>query len=813
MDTIPRCCNTRWVLAGVLCATLSGAVASAAEIRVSPAAVVLNGPEASQQLLVFRVTGVGRSLDLTRRAHYEVGDPRVVSVDETGLVMPLREGKTHLRIRVEEGSSPTEIPVEVRGLVRPDPVSFENQIIPLLTKAGCNAGACHGKAEGQNGFKLSVFGFNPGLDYDAMVKEGGGRRVMSLVADRSLVVTKATAEMAHAGGRRIQQGSPQHKRLIRWVREGCPRGADPGDTVVSLEVEPAENILNFRGSQQLRVTAITAKGTRKCVSTEADYDSNAPTIAAVDRRGWVQASDIPGESAILVRYMGNVTVARMMIPRSGYHIVRPPEENFIDRHVWNKLERLGIPPSDLADDATFLRRVYLDSIGTLPTASEAAVFLASTDVKKRSKLIDALLDRPEYADYWAMKWSDLLRVDRDAIKAEGAIALTRWLRAQFAENQPYDRFVRAILTARGNINGESPAGFYKVLKTPEVMSRSISQLFLGIRIECAHCHHHPSEKWAQDDYFALAGFFTGVQTKSLPNGDEAIVVKSETDLNHPRTGKVIPAKALGARVADFSATSDRRTVLADWMASPDNPYLSRAIANRLWAHYFGRGLVEPLDDLRSTNPATNEPLLDDLAAHLRQVKFDIKAFTRTLLNSRVYQLASKTNPDNARDEQNFSHSLPKSLPAEVLLDAICQATGSPEKFTGWPLGFRSIQVWDNRMPSYFFQIFGRPVRASVCECERSTEPSIAQALHLMNSPELMAKVHDPQGVARRLAASSRTPTQMIDDLYLSTLSRHPSGKELALMLEAFDTQGESRLSSVEDVLWTILNAKEFIYNH
>ena len=527
----------------------------------------------------------------------------------------------------------------------------------------------------------------------------------------------------------------------------------------------------------------------------------------------MKASDIPGEAAILVRYLGHVTICRVTIPRPGVKFARPPENNFIDRLAWNKLEQLGIAPSDLTDDSTFLRRVFLDTIGTLPTAKESRDFLADARADKRAKLIDVLLERSEYADYWAMRWSDLLRVDRDTITPAGAVAFTRWLRKQFADNRPYDEIVRGILTARGSTADEGPAAIYKALTTPEEMSRSFSQLFLGVRIQCAQCHHHPSEKWAQDDYYALAGFFTGVGRKAPPGGSEAIFAVKGTELNHPRTAKPVPARALGATTADFSSTPDRRTVLATWMTTPDNPFFARAIANRLWAHYFGRGLVEPLDDLRATNPATNEPLLDELAKHLRDSKFDLKSFTRTLLNSRLYQLSGRTLPSNASDEQNFSHALPRAMPAEVLLDAISQATGSPEKFNGWPEGYRAIQIWDNRMPSYFFRIFGRPVRASVCECERSNEPSITQALHLMNSEEIQSKIRDKKGTARRLAKSDKKPTEVIDELYLSTLSRYPNEKERALMLKVFDEAGTDRIGAVEDVLWALLNTRGFVYNH
>jgi len=560
------------------------------------------------------------------------------------------------------------------------------------------------------------------------------------------------------------------------------------------------------------VTAIDAAGVRRCVTTEAEYSSNAATIADVDGRGLVTASDVPGEAAILVRYMGQVAVCRVALPRPGVAFTRPPEHNFIDKHVWDKLAALGIPPSELADDATYLRRAYLDCIGTLPTADEARTFLELTEADKRQRLAAELLERPEYADYWTMRWADILRVDKDAILPQGAVAMTRWLRRQLSENRPYDEWAREIITAQGDSGAEGPAAFYKALATPELLSRSVSQVFLGVRIECAQCHHHPFERWGQEDYFALAGFFTGVTRKPLPGGGEAILANGGTDLNHPRTNQPVPTRALGAAAVDLTGVSDRRRALADWMTAADNPFFARSAANRLWAHYFGRGLVEPLDDLRATNPAVNEPLLDALAAHLRETGYDLRAFTRTLLASRTYQLASQPNAENDSDEQNFSHAVAKVLPAEVLLDALCQATGVPEKFNGWPAGYRAVEVWDNRMPSYFFRIFGRPVRASVCECERSGEPSIAQALHLMNSPEVIDKIQHRRGLARRLAESDLPAEGVIDALCLATLSRHPQSEEAALLAEAF-AQSENRRAAAEDILWALLNSKEFLYNH
>lgn len=780
-----------------------------AQLQVSPTAVLLDGPESTQQLLVtLKAGGVAR--DFTRGASYSVSDPSIARVDANGLVEPVAEGET--RIAIRQGDQSTSVALRVTGLREPKPVSFEQQVIPLLTKATCNSGGCHGKAEGQNGFKLSVFGFDPEADHAALTREGRGRRVLASSPGDSLLVQKAIAKVPHGGGRKIQEGSLPHRRLTRWMAEGMRDGNGGFVPEARIEVEPERVVLEPGAVQQLRVTAVDADGKRHCVTAEAEFESNAPTIAGVDGRGGIQAGQNPGEAAILVRHMGHVTVCRVTLPRPGSRFARPAENNLVDRHVWDKLTLLGIPPSGLADDSTFLRRVYLDTIGTLPTAAEAREFLADQRADKRARVIDRLLERPEYADFWAMKWSDLLRVDRDAIGPQGAVAITRWLRRQFRDNTPYDQFARRIVAARGSSTGETPSAFFKALDNPEALARSVSQLFLGVRIECAQCHHHPSERWGQPDYFGLAGFFTGVGRKQLPTGAVSVVTEAGKDLENPRTKKPEPTRALGAAPAQFNEGQDRRDVFAGWMTEAGNPFFAKAIANRLWAHYFGRGLVEPLDDLRATNPASNEPLLEALAEHLKGARYDLKAFTRLLLNSRAYQLAGATEANRA-DEQNFSHAMPKALPAEVLLDAICQVTGVSEKFPGVPEGTRAVQLWDNRMPSYFLRLFGRPVRVSVCECERGNEPSIAQALHLMNAPEINDKIRSRIGVARRLADSGAGDEAVVLELYLACLARPPRPDEREAMAALFRQAGKDRRGAVEDALWALMNTREFVYNH
>lgn len=788
-----------------------GKAAVAETLQVSPASVLLDRPEATQQIVIHQSDDTGRLIDITRSVTLKIDPPDIATVDDRGLISPLANGVG--LIVVEFGDTRTTLPITVAHLDHPVPISFRREIIPILTKAGCNSGGCHGKAEGQNGFRLSIFGFDTRSDFEALVLEGRGRRVSVAAPESSLLYLKASARTPHGGGQRIVPGSYRDRRLLRWIAEGARYDVvdDPATEIVGIEIEPQEQILLGGDSQQVRVSTVNAVGHRRCVTNESEFVSNAASIADVDARGLIQASQIPGEAAILVRHLGHMATCRITLPHAGIQFTRPPENNFIDKLAWDKLERLGIEPSPLCDDATFIRRVFLDTIGLLPDLDEVRSFLNDTSPDKRTKLIDSLLNREEYADYWTMYWLNLLRADQLTISPQGTVAMQRWLRNGFAQNRPYSEFATDLLTVQGNTSAEGPGSFYKILNKPDEAARSVSQLLLGVRIECAQCHHHPSERWSQTDYVALAGFFTGLSLKKLPNGEQALVSYGGSDLPHPRSGEVVSAQALGEAPADFSNVTDRRRVLAEWMTSAENPFFSKAIANRLWSHYFGRGLVEPIDDIRETNPPTNPALMDALASHMRDLNYDMQAFTRTLLNSRVYQLSSTSLPTNADDQQNFSHFIQKSQPAEVLLDAISQCTGVPEEFNGWPVGYRAVQIWDNHMPSYFFRIFGRPVRATVCECERSNDPSIAQALHLLNSPEIFDKIGHRHGHARKLATSEKSPTEIIDDLYLSTLSRFPTDAEKKLMLQAFTTT--DRHAATEDVLWAILNSKEFVFNH
>jgi hypothetical protein len=780
---------------------------------VEPATITLASPEARQQLLVgLRERETYR--DVTRAAQYQVADPSVVSVSDSGVVTPLHDGATSIDVSVGDWRSTMDVLVD--GFSQPQPISFDEQIVPLLAKAGCSSGGCHGKAEGQNGFRLSIFGSDAQFDFDALVKQGRGRRLQPAAPERSLLLRKATGDLPHGGGRRLAHDDHRYRRVLRWISEGAA-WHDAGDhRVISISVKPDNLVLDANQTQQLQVTATDAGGRTQCVTLEAEYQSNADVIAEASADGLVSITDVPGAAAILIRYMGHVTVCRVTHPRKGAEFARPAENNFIDGLVWDRLAELGIGASDHCDDATFLRRAFLDTIGTLPTANESRAFLDDPENDKRQRLIDHLLQRSEYADYWAMIWGDLLGADKESLTPQGAVALSRWLRAQFRENRPYDEFATDIVAARGDPTRVGAAGFYTVHKTPERMGKAVSQIFLGVRIECAQCHHHPFERWSQADYYSFAGIFTGVKALKSSVGPTKIVGGLPKPLAHPKTKELTKLAPLGGETIDETAGDPRRQ-LAKWMAGDANPFFAKAMVNRLWAHYFGRGLVDPVDDIRATNPATNERLLDELAKYFVKSGYDIHAVTRLILESEVYQRSSSRNVSNTSDDQNYSSAPWKPLPAEVLLDAICAATDVPEEFNGWPAGYRAIQIWDNRLPSYFFQAFGRPQRVSVCDCERGTEPSVAQALHMMNAPETVAKLTHRDGRAAKLAASDLLPPMIIEELYLTALSRRPSAEETRLMLSAFaadnpDDQA-ARREAVEDILWALLNTKEFIYNH
>jgi hypothetical protein len=658
-----------------------------------------------------------------------------------------------------------------------------------------------------------VFGFDPNADYEALTSEGRGRRVFPAAAERSLLLQKVSGLVPHGGGVRIDSGRREFDLIRRWIQSGMPRASDADPVVERLEVSPAERLLKFGEQQPLRVVATYSDGQTEDVTELSQFQSNYEALATVDEHGLVTAGQLPGGVTVMASYLGYVDTFRATIPRAQRPASYPDlaETNFIDALVHQRLRQLNIVPSPPASDHEFLRRVYLDVIGTLPTADEARSFLSDPRDDKRARLVDGLLKRPEFADYWALKWSDLLRVNRLELGHKQALHYYRWIHESFARNRPLDRFAAELLTAEGPLS-EAPAGhFFKVVKQPNEMASTVSQVFLGMRIECAQCHHHPYDRWSQTDYFGMQAFFTQVAFKKSPR-EEMLIASANRNTTHPRSGKVIYAHALGTEMPEASPEGDRRQLLARWMTAADNPWFAHNLANRAWAHFMGRGLVEPVDDFRLTNPPSNPQLLDALAKHLVENRFDFHALIRAITSSQTYQRSCGVNETNKEDEQNFSRFPFKPLDAEVLLDAICQVTGTTEKFDGVPSGSRAIQLWDSEVPHDFLKLFGRPLRTTPCQCERVTEPNVAQVLHALNSPRIQNKLSHADGTISRLAIRLTDENQLIERLYLTYFSRYPSDDERHAVTTYLD-QHQDRRQATEDVAWSMLNSLEFLFNH
>ena len=775
-------------------------------MKALPAVVQIHGTNRQQQLLITAQRLDGRFVDVSHQAKMEIRDPSVARIQQ-GVVIGVGDGETELLV-TWDGAEIT-LPIRVSGLVGYPPVDFGNDLLPLLSKLGCNSGGCHGKASGQNGFKLSVFGFDAQADFDALVKEARGRRLFAANPESSLLLKKGTGAVPHGGGQRLKVGSIDYQMLLAWIQQGTPFEQSGSPTLVRLEANPAEQVMETGGQQQILATAHYSDGSQRDVTDGAGYASNAILIAEADRQGLIRFGQVPGEAAITVHYMGQVASVQVRVPRAEpATLFEFPPQNAIDELVVNKLRTMKLVPAELAEDSIFLRRLFLDLIGTLPSPDEVQQFLADESVNKRQIWIDRVLDRAEYADYWGLVWSDILLVDRQKLGERGAYELHHWLREQFARNRPYDRWVAELVTATGNSGTNGPANIFRAVETSEELARTFSQAFLGVRMECAQCHHHPFEKWSQDDFYGLAGFFNGIERKPIAPGRVLVYHSGLKETRIPLSSKLVPTRPLDGAIFTETGT-DPRLAFSQWLVAPQNPWFSRLVANRLWKHFLGRGLVEPEDDLRSTNPPTNEPLLNLLAERVVTAKFDLKDLMRFIVNSRTYQLSSVTNTTNHDDEQNFSHHYVKRLPAEVLLDAISQVTGEPEVFPGYPPGTRAIELWDNRLPSYFLEIFGRPERTSPCECGRSSEPTMSQALHLMNAPEIETRISSPTGRIARLVNAGLEPTAIVEDLCLTTLGRHANGSDREIAEKLF--QSANRQQAAEDYLWSLLNSYEFLF--
>lgn len=702
-------------------------------------------------------------------------------------------------------------------------LSFTGDILPVLSKAGCNLGACHAKASGQAGLKLSVFAFDPKSDYLELVKDARGRRVFPALPEESLILKKATVSVQHEGGQRFEAGSPQFKTIAEWIRQGAPYEVPGEPLLTGIEVSPAEHQYPKNASQQLTITARFNNGSARDVTALTDFASNDKAVATVGELGLVQAGPGSGEAVIVARYMGHVAISRVnipaekLLPDSAYASL--PVRNEIDRLVYARLKKLGFLPAIECTDAEFLRRSSLDAAGRLPTIVEARAFLASKDPQKRDKWIEQLLDDPAWADHWAIKWGDLIRPNPSRVGVKPVLLLDDWIRQQFRANTPWDQFVSELLTAQGGTHQYGPVAVWRDKREPADAATFVGQIFLGVRLECAKCHHHPNEKWDQTDYYQMAAFFTAMKHKgqgiSAPISGEPEFIWSggSASIPHPVTNVSLKPRPPAAPEIPIADNQDPRAVLAGWITRPDNPYFARTLVNRVWAWFFGRGIVDPVDDFRASNPPTNGPLLDWLAKNFIAHRFDLKHLMRTIMQSRVYQLSSLPNDTNNSDLKNYSRSYRRRLPAEVLLDAVCAVTETGEIFGGLSRGATAKQTWNVKLESEFMDAFGRPNSSTECPCERDAKPSVVQALHLMNSTKLQAKLGADSGRVARLAKNPMTPAQIVEELYLATFSRNPSTEEFDVAARAIAAAGDEKRPAIEDVLWALLNSAEFVFNH
>jgi hypothetical protein len=796
----------------------------------SDRAIQLRGADARWQVQVVATDAEGRLFDATRSVTYQVSPANLATLGADGWLIPMADGEGTITATWNSSLVAT-IPVTVSGFAELQPVSFYNQIVPIFTKFGCNGGGCHGKAAGQNGFKLSLLGFEPAEDHEYVVSEGRGRRVFPAAPEESLLLQKAINSVPHGGGQRLDADSDEYRRLVRWIAQGMPAGRADEGRVEQILIHPSARQLQRGSTQQLAVLAVYSDGRVEDVTRGATYESNFTDLADVDQRGFVQLKQQAGDVAVMARYQGQVAVFRASIPL-GVHVAQwPSSQNAVDVAVFDKLKTLGIPPAPMCDDATFLRRVTLDITGQLPAKEQVLEFLADESPDKRARLVDQLLNSEGYADHFARKWVTILRNRRESEEKKfGAFAFHQWLRDQFYQNTPYDQWIRQLVTASGDPDINPAVIWYRQVPNNESRLEDLSQMLMGQRLQCARCHHHPFEKWSQTDYYQMAAFFSKLQQKPSrsPNEPQFISRVGGAGAAHPKSGQGLAPTGLDASPPVVQDYLDARLALADWLVAPENPFFARTLANRYWKHFFGRGLVEPEDDMRVTNPPSNPELLDALAKHLVDHNFDLKSLVRVICNSNAYQLTWDANEHNLRDQTSYSRFYPKRMTAEVLLDAVDEVLGTTTPFAGMPHGTRAVSLPDTSFSSYFLTVFGQPESTTACECERSQEATLAQSLHLLNSKEVQAKLSEPIARPAQFAAASEEPKQVVVDLYLRAFSRWPTDEEVAAALAFVQlhvdktnaTEGvtdemklNARRVAYEDLTWALINTKEFLFNH
>jgi len=800
------------------------AATAAVELLVLPGEVALTREGQTHRLLAQEMAGGLWTADHSAYAEWSTSDAAVAQVSAEGLVTAVGDGEATITATVDGRQATSR--VLVSGVLDPFTWSFKNHVQTVLFRAGCNTGACHGAEAGKNGFALSLRGFDHVSDYNALTRQASGRRISPGNPEDSLVLLKATHAVPHEGGERFTEDSQAYQIILDWIRGGAtpPNDADP--EITSLEIFPDALTLGAEAAQQLVVRAHYDDGSYEDVTPWVKFDTTDDGVAVVDEDGRITVAG-PGSTAITVFYASRVNSAEVSVPRAEpvdpEVYAQSPLHNYIDELVLEKLESLQIAPSGQAEDATFIRRAYLDAMGVLPSPEEVQAFVADTAEDKRAQLIETILLRPEFVDYWAYKWSDLLLISsRNVTRPEELHAFYRYVRESVAENKPWDQFTREIITATGNTL-ENGAGVYYVMhKETNVLTETTSQTFLATSVTCARCHNHPLEKWTQDEYYGMANLFARVKLKvgDAPNSTD-ILPASFGDILHPRLGAPMPPKPLDGEELPLDARGDRREHFADWLTAAENPYFTRAIVNRVWANFMGRGLVDPEDDLRLTNPPSNEALMAALEADMIAHGWDVRHLVRTIMNSAAYQRASTPSDPDTPDTKYYSQYIIKRLKAEVILDAYAGVTQVPTPFPGYPEGTRALQLRDSEVASYFLTAFGRPERKQTCACERTEDANIAQTLHLANGETLNDKLRDDASIAARLVEEGLGDMDVVHRLFLRTLARYPAPEEraeaAAMLREAANGGGEdspeSRRHAIEDLAWALMSSKEFLFNN
>ncbi len=803
------------------------------KITILPPSLDFVGPHNSQRFVVEGTFADGHEEELTSRTAVAVSDVSVAKVDAGGVVFPLHDGRATITATIR-GLRATA-PLTIRDYSTATNWSFRNDVLPVMTKMGCNSGPCHGAAAGKNGFKLSLRGYDPITDYYTLTHQALARRTDRLEPARSLILLKPTLAISHGGGKRFDVGSPEYKVMAGWLAQGMPAPEESDATVKDIEVLPREASLTSGAEQQLIVTAIFSDGHTADVTRWAKYDSGDEGVASVDNAGHVTMHGY-GEAPVTVWYQSHVAFSRVRIPfptkLDDAVFSRAPRHNYIDDAILNHLKTLHIPPSPQANDAVFIRRAYLDAAGILPSPSEVDKFLKDPSPEKRNHLIEELIKRPEFVDYWAYKWSDLMLVSSNHLSNEEMWRYYKWIRESVAADKPWNEFATQIITANGNTLKNGAANYWVIHRDPLDTSENMAQAFLGINISCAHCHNHPLAKWTQKDYYGMANLFARVRLKTFaPSGfrpgvgplfNDVTVYSAPTgEFMDDRLMIPLPPKPLDGAALSSEIPGDTRQYFAKWLTSPENPFFARNIVNRIWRNFMGRGLIEPVDDLRDTNPATNDELLNALVKDFVAHNYDVDYLIGTIMRSATYQTSSRPLKENVDDDKYGSHFVIRRLPAEVLLDAYSQVAQVPEKFDGYPVGMRGMQLPDTAVKSYFLTAFGRPVRQQTRESERTAVPTVTQALHIINGETLNNKLRAPGNAIDMLVRLGFSDEQIVDYLYLASLSRHPTDGERSTLLHDLASAESQRIAGVEDprraalidMSWAVLTGEEFMFNH